>query len=138
MKKIYGISLGLLCAATGLLGCQSTNSEAAADSQEILLAGTYNGVLPCASCSGIKTSVVLSKENTFVRTQHFMDSTEHTKPYVDKGSFTVSGNDHVTLNIANENPQYQITRDSLIMLGANGEQPSGALADQYVLKKAVK
>ncbi|MCL8000655.1 copper resistance protein NlpE, partial [Brucella sp. 21LCYQ03] len=36
--------------------------------------GTYEGVLPCADCSGIKTTVVLNSNDTFRITEDYADS----------------------------------------------------------------
>ena len=55
-------------------------------------AGTYEGVLPCADCPGIKTRLTLNKNGTYVLRAEFLD-----RPIVPKtvrGKFTwhASGN----------------------------------------------
>ncbi len=132
MKKITGMCLGLVIAVLSSAGCQSTAAGSARNSLD--WSGTYRGTLPCASCSGIETKIVLTKNGAFSITEHYVDE--------EKGDFSNSGQfqwstdgNSITLLIDNENPRYKVVEGGMIMLNSDGSVPKGVLSQYYHLKK---
>ena len=98
-------------------------------------AGTYSGVLPCASCPGIETLITLHEDGTFERSLLYID--EQPVAQTDSGTFTWSDSGGaITLNAGDaEAQQYQVGENALFHLDRNGERITGDLASQYVLQK---
>lgn len=98
--------------------------------------GVYKGVLPCASCQEIKTTIILNDNNTFERTDIYVKDKEEV--FVENGDFSWDNtNNIITLNIKGEvNPQkYKVIEGKLLMLDAEGKENQGELADNYILTK---
>jgi len=96
--------------------------------------GTYDGLLPCADCEAIKTTITLTFEGAFV----------YTAEYLNKG-FTVensgeiiwseNGNNITLKDEKSFNVQLKVTENALIQLDTDGNLIEGALADHYRLNK---
>ena len=62
--------LGLCFAIVGLLaGCAANTTHTAKNS--LSWGGVYQGVLPCADCEGIKTTLVLNYDGTFSLSEEY-------------------------------------------------------------------
>lgn len=92
--------------------------------------GTYAGTLPCASCPGIETHIVLMDDGTFVKSMHYMGEGDDVK-YV-KGDFTWFEDGTI---IALDGNQYKVAENQMIMLDEDGNEVSGDMAALYVLHK---
>ena len=95
--------------------------------------GTYYGILPCASCPGIETTLELKSDQTFELKTIYQDT--NTKPIVEKGNFDWHkiGN-QVTLK-NDEDLQFKIEKDQVRFLKTDGKSVTGNLGKAYVLKK---
>lgn len=49
--------------------------------------GIYEGILPCADCEGIKTTLTLNKKGTFKLVSHYLNGKSGTSNKVQKGKF---------------------------------------------------
>jgi len=101
-------------------------------------AGTYSGVLPCASCPGIETTVTLDADGSFERRMIYID--ENPQPVVESGSFRWDeGGRSVTLALADDAPQrYQVGENVLFHLDQQGQRIEGELAGHYLLHKHIQ
>lgn len=94
------------------------------------VAGTYEGELPMADASGNKMTLVLNEDGTFVLTEAVADG--KAEPTEVKG--TVMMNEEKTL-ITVGDYKFILGEDQVTMATADGELPTGELADKYVLRK---
>ncbi|MEO6681525.1 MAG: copper resistance protein NlpE [Ginsengibacter sp.] len=96
--------------------------------------GTYVGMLPCADCEGIETTLVLNKDLTFERISLYKG--KKGGKFTDAGSFSFDSTGNVvTLIIEEENPSYKVKEGKIVLLNQSGEENTGELAEFYVLKK---
>lgn len=95
-------------------------------------AGYYFGVLPCASCPGIKTSITLNEDSTFERTTEYMGEKD-AETEIEKGTFQWA--EDGTIITIKEN-KYLVGEGTLTSLDADGKVITGELAENYVLKKS--
>ncbi len=100
--------------------------------------GVYNGFVPCEDCTGIKTSLALNSNNTYLLIRQYVGKSE--REIVEKGKFT-TGNNNTTLvltprnNLEATNHYYLVGDNSLTQLDNNGNAITGKKADKYVLRK---
>jgi copper homeostasis protein (lipoprotein) len=123
-------------------GCQknttiSTPALPTGDTSELSLdwEGTYSGVLPCADCEGIATTIRLSPDRTYRMTTVYRGKRE--EPFVKEGTFAwnVQGN-KITLSGMEHGPsQYLVGENILFQLDLEGNRISGSLAENYMLRK---
>ncbi len=99
--------------------------------------GVYTGVLPCADCEGIQTSVTLHPDGRFERRTLYLgkpgaaSNDEGTFAWDDKGGV-------VTLSAPEAAARmYQVGENRLFHLDINGSRITGDLANRYVLEKLV-
>ncbi len=95
--------------------------------------GTYEAVVPCADCPGIKTSLTLNKDNTFHITEEYIDRKSKNE---DKGTLEWDKTGSiVTLKGKSANYKYKVGENHLTQLDLNGKEITGPNKDLYVFKK---
>ena len=94
-------------------------------------AGSYEGVLPCASCEGIQTLITLQADNRFVQETVYLGKDEKIFKLIGKAVWDEKGQ-KITLE---DGTQYLVGENQLIMLDTEGQRITGDLAANYVLKK---
>jgi copper homeostasis protein (lipoprotein) len=99
--------------------------------------GVYTGVLPCADCAGIRTSLTLQQDGRFTRRATYLGKSA--APHTDEGSFAWDDDGRlVTLKSADGPEQmYQVGEDQLFHLDMEGNRITGDLAGSYVLEKLI-
>ncbi|MEL4307785.1 copper resistance protein NlpE N-terminal domain-containing protein [Joostella sp. CR20] len=141
------VSMSMLFTALTAVGCNdntkkentdtTTSEEKVVDmhTSEISLdyAGTYQGVLPCADCEGIKTSIELKNDNTFTSSMSYLGKESKTEKQTGTYSWNEDGN-KITLN-NDANLQFAVGESRLTKLDNSGAVIEGTLADKYILKK---
>ena len=87
--------------------------------------GTYTGVFPAADCPGIDMRLTLKKDGTYSLHSEFDE----------KGAYKVKGN-LLTLTPMDGQPEYyKVEENQVRKLDADKQPVTGALAENYVLKK---
>lgn len=95
--------------------------------------GTYEAVVPCADCPGIKTSLTLNNDKTFSITEEYINRNSKNQ---DKGSFTWDTTGSIiTLKGKTANYKYKVGENILIQLDMDGKEIDGPNKDLYVFKK---
>jgi heat shock protein HslJ/uncharacterized lipoprotein NlpE involved in copper resistance len=136
----------VLIAGLVMLAACGSNDEPAADvivdeahnsRNSLDWSGIYTGVLPCADCEGIHTSVTLQADGSFSRRVTYLGKAG--VPVTEEGAFAWDdGGGVVTLTVADgANPMYQVGEGRLFHLDMNGGRITGDLADRYILEKLV-
>jgi len=97
--------------------------------------GIYKGILPCADCEGIETTLELKKDLTFIIKETYLGIPKEST-FKEQGTFTWNENGTtITLNDENRFMSYWVGEDTLTMLDLNGNKITGDLADMYILRK---
>jgi len=98
--------------------------------------GVYYGFTPCDDCKGVKTTLALNKNNSYILITQYVGKSE--REIVEKGKFTL-GNENNTIVLTPRNSsttrQYLVDENMLIQLDDNGNRISGKLADRYILRR---
>ncbi|MDR1056347.1 MAG: copper resistance protein NlpE [Prevotellaceae bacterium] len=145
MKKIY---LFVLVAGLMLAGCKSSNKtkdEASTETKKEAVSnmhnarnsldykGIYKGVLPCADCSGIETTLTLN-DNDYIMVMKYLSKEEYV--YTEKGTYKWKNGNTIILQGDDDGPtQYIVGENMLKQLDQDGNVITGPLADLYILKK---
>lgn len=98
--------------------------------------GIYYGFLPCDDCIGLKTSLALNKNNSYILITQYVGRSP--RDFVEKGKFTWSDNhDSIVLTPRNGGAvhYYQIGENQLIQLDAKGQRIAGKEAERYILRR---
>ncbi|MDC8101346.1 copper resistance protein NlpE [Chryseobacterium rhizosphaerae] len=95
--------------------------------------GTYEAVVPCADCPGIKTSLTLNNDKTFSIGEEYLDRNSKNQ---DKGSFEWDTTGSIiTLKGKTANYKYKVGENILIQLDMDGKEIDGPNKDLYIFKK---
>jgi len=95
--------------------------------------GTYKGVLPCADCEGIETTITIDREGNFVKTWVYLGKDNDTVHTVE-GNFTWNdAGSTITLVGVEEPNQFFVGENVLFHLDMDGNRVQGELADLYQL-----
>lgn len=98
--------------------------------------GIYKGLMPCADCEGIETTLELVNETNYTLKTVYLGKKMPAK-FNSEGTYSwnEAGNT-ITLSNSKDAPnQYFVAENALIQLDVNGKQIKGDLADRYRLKK---
>ena len=97
--------------------------------------GTYTGVLPCADCEGISTTLTLNADETYHLIRVYMGREDGEFHHRGTFSWNDEGNT-VRLNDYDSGPGlYFVAENRLIHLDADGNRITGDLAGRYILQK---
>ncbi len=98
-------------------------------------AGVYKGVLPCADCEGIETSLTLKMDNSYQLSTTYLG--KDATPFKQQGSFQWDAKGSVIrlLNQKDGPALYKVVENQLIQLDMEGQLITGDLADNYKLNK---
>lgn len=98
-------------------------------------AGTYEGILPCADCPGIETTLILNNEETYQIEQVYQERAVKNEE-AGRFEWDATGG-KITLYNAEDQAffTFQIGEGNLFLLDENGERIKGELEDSYTLQK---
>ena len=110
------------------------SSDNASNEKTEDIGGVYAGLLPCADCPGIETTLTINPDNSFEISQVYID--RDSVPFISSGKITKGDKDNIWVfkNRYNET-FYQFEDSVLIMLNKDKERIKGLLEEHYILKK---
>ena len=101
------------------------------------LSGLYLGFFPCADCQGIRTTLALNKNNTYVIISLYVGKSD--REFVEKGKFALAETrDRIVLTPrkgSTTTQEYLIDDDMLIKLDEDGNRITSDSADRYILRR---
>ncbi|MFO7831330.1 MAG: copper resistance protein NlpE N-terminal domain-containing protein [Desulfuromonadaceae bacterium] len=99
--------------------------------------GTYAGTLPCADCSGIRTTLTLSPAHTYVRKSTYLGVESSDAEHMHQGVFEwdSDGRTIELLNLSGGRNLFQVGENRLFALDQSGERVTGDLASAYMLER---
>jgi len=97
--------------------------------------GMYNGSTPCADCVGVKTTLALNKNNTYILLTQYLGKSE--REYVEKGKivWTDPHNLQLTSKDGKVSHRYLLGDNSLTQLDEQGNRITGKQAERYILRR---
>jgi heat shock protein HslJ len=95
--------------------------------------GTYQGILPCADCEGIKTQLVLKEDLSYNLITSYLGKEENI--FETKGTFTWDKNGSNIMLDNSEKQVYKVGENKLFLLDKSGNRIEGNLAKNYTLEK---
>jgi uncharacterized lipoprotein NlpE involved in copper resistance len=98
--------------------------------------GVYYGFTPCDDCKGVKTSLALNSNNSYILMTQFVGKSE--REFVEKGKFAWSDESNMiflTPRNSTITKKYFVGENMLVQLDENGNRISGKLADRYILRR---
>lgn len=97
--------------------------------------GAYSGVLPCADCEGIDTTINLHMDGTFERAVRYLGKESATRTDTGTFSWDATGT-RISLNSdTQEVMNIQVGENRLFHLDQDGRRIEGALSAHYILHK---
>lgn len=97
--------------------------------------GTYSGLIPCADCDGIQTSVTLQTDGKYTRTTTYMGKEVEGTTYNGTFEWNASGAIITLIENGERIQEYKVGENVLFHLDREGNRIEGDLADNYRLLK---
>jgi uncharacterized lipoprotein NlpE involved in copper resistance len=139
MKKMFLVFVAAF-SLLGLGACGSTGKaiDTAHNSRNsVNWAGVYRGVIPAADGPGINVEIILDNDGTYSISYQYIDRGDDV--FTEAGTFQWNdAGSAIVLDAKDMPPHYQVGENILIQLDMAGEKITGALADNYILKKALE
>lgn len=112
----------------------NTNTDTHNSQNSLDWNGVYVGTLPCADCEGIRTTIKLSKDMSYLLETKYQGKSENI--FKSNGSFSWDKTgSNIIVNAEGEKPKYKVGENMLTMLDKEGKLIAGNLAKNYVLTK---
>lgn len=124
MVKTAILSVAAACTLFALIGCNNrTEVEALQPTQTAELKPmqqSWRGVLPCADCEGIETSLFLEKDGTWVMNERYQGVREEPSSFASYGTWARTADKLVLTDSKGEKSYYRAKGDALEMLDREG------------------
>lgn len=145
MKGIYFLLTIMLMA---VFGCNEYRKRMGADGGDSIAVevqtgiaprtdfyGTYTGTLPCADCSGVRTTLTIHDDTTYDLRSEYLG--KENGVFEENGIYRVVGVDVIELITpsTSDRTYYKILNGSIVLSDSTGMISRDELADYYVLKK---
>jgi copper homeostasis protein (lipoprotein) len=100
--------------------------------------GIYRGVMPCADCGGIRTTIELNKDMTYTIKFKYIGKPDSVTERTGNFEWIDKGNTIILRDPQNSNRtiSYHVGEDLLQLIDANGNAVKGKTPDSYTLSKA--
>ncbi len=140
MKCKFILAVSFL--ALALVSCGNSQKQAetqvAATGQQTAVAdycGTYQGVLPCADCEGIKTTLVIRNDCTYDLKSEYLGKDEGV--FETSGVYNMKQSDLIELVTPSSGAKtyYKISKNTLLRTDSIGQNYLGDTAEYYKLTK---
>lgn len=97
--------------------------------------GIYNGFTPCDDCKGVKTTLALNANNSYILITQYVGKSP--RDITEKGKFVFSNQNTIILTPRDSEMtrHYFVDENKLVELDKNGVHYSGKDADRYVLRR---
>lgn len=112
------------------VGCSVNSPKISKQDSQIY--GTYQAILPCASCEGIDQTLTLKDNGSYVLQSIYLG--EKDGKFVEKGTYIIENQTITTTNEYKEKNYYMIKDSNLILLDSDKQEASGPLKDLYIFK----
>ncbi|CAM3356592.1 MULTISPECIES: envelope stress response activation lipoprotein NlpE [Yersinia] len=134
MRKL-SITLLLAAGALSLLGCKNLYQPKQQPLQPMLQ--SYQGVLPCADCSGLDTSLFLDADGTFVLQETYRDTRDGDRTFSEQGTWARTADKLVLTSAKGEKRYFHPVGKNLEMLDQNGQRIKSSLNYQLTASEAL-
>lgn len=118
MKKIM-IAMGLSLSLLSLFGCH--NKIFAQEQPFEAMQQSYKGVLPCADCGGIETSLFLQQDGTYILSEVYKVKAKDNQYFAQYGRWARTADKLVLTEADGEKRYFRPAGDNLEMLDIHGE-----------------
>ncbi|MEY2667093.1 MAG: hypothetical protein RLZZ384_1264 [Pseudomonadota bacterium] len=110
-------------------------SDAHHEQQTLDWPGIYNGFTPCDDCKGVKTTLALNANNSYILITQYVGKSP--RDITEKGKFVFSNQNTIILTPRDSEMtrHYFVDENKLVELDKNGVHYSGKDADRYVLRR---
>lgn len=99
--------------------------------------GLYEGLLPCADCEGIKTTLQINKPGNYWLKTSYIGKESNQFEMSGKFKWINNGREIELLGVTNGSNKFLVGENQLIQLDMKGERIIGDLADHYILKRKI-
>jgi len=137
-RALFFCLLSASIVASSPVLAETTDSDAHHGHEQRDWPGIYNGFLPCDDCIGLKMTLALNKNGSYVLiTQNVGKSP---RDFVEKGKYAWDEKSSTLVLTPrkgkNKTPHhYAVENDNLIQLDGNGNRYTGKLAERYILRR---
>ncbi len=149
MKRLLIISLIAAIGLFTVLGCKSPQKQQAGNDDPAAAIipdhhtsrtsldwqGTYSGMLPCADCEGIRTTLILLDDHTYVLKSFYIGMSGQED--IQRGKFTWNdAGSAISLSENGEDAvQLLVGENRLFVLDREGNRITGDMAELYILSR---
>lgn len=133
MKKM-ALGLLLVFVTAGLMGCHTPKPVREEALQP--MAQSYRGVLPCADCAGIDTSLFLAENGTFILQHYYQTDRPGNRVFATYGKWARTADKLVLTDVQGEKSYFRPLNNGLEMLDRDGAPMVSSNAYRLTATKA--
>ncbi|ANE53491.1 hypothetical protein SY85_13920 [Flavisolibacter tropicus] len=118
------------------LSCKSPSKMPDTSKTSLDWQGSYSGIVPCADCEGIATTIVLNADKSYALSTHYLGKDQTVNNANGTFSWNKEGNTIMLNGMKNGPLYYKVVENQLIQLDQQGKTITGPNANRYILAKS--
>ncbi len=138
-KKLLKTAIGAMVIAFAIAACQTKKAASNEDADpahnsmnSVDWTGTYQGTLPCADCPGIRYTITLNDDDTYLLKTRYLEKSDSV--FTESGTFAWDQTGG-KITLADRGEKFQVGENQLFHLDMEGNRITGNLAEHYVLAR---
>lgn len=94
--------------------------------------GEFTTTLPCGDCAGIRSTIILNADGTFIQTDTYLKEKEY--KFIKRGKLIINKNLITTVSKDGEISKFKLKGSNLLRLNDDGSEVSATFKDYYIYK----
>ena len=130
------VATAIITSMSGCTGSQKRTTQQEKESATMATTtGTYEGTLPCADCSGIRTTLKINSDTTYELRSEYLGRKDGV--FEESGIYNIVGENIIELVTpsSGEKTFYKILDGSVALSDSLGTLNGSELAEHYILKR---
>ncbi|CAM3829696.1 copper homeostasis/adhesion lipoprotein NlpE [Xenorhabdus thuongxuanensis] len=120
-KILFALLVSGVFATAGCQNTSITQENAVSQEKSQPTENVFSGVVPCADCAGIETTLQLAKDGTYILGQTYLEAKHEENTFFETGHWVINGK-KIVLSDQDGKKSYYLTKgENLTMLDINGD-----------------
>ncbi|AFJ48232.1 copper homeostasis protein CutF precursor [Shimwellia blattae DSM 4481 = NBRC 105725] len=125
------LMIALLAGGVGLIGCNNRAEtlplKPVQEQGMQAMQQSWRGIIPCADCAGIETSLFLAKDGTWVMNEYYQGARGKTSAFASYGRWARTADRLTLTDTRGKKSYFRVTGEQLEMLDSTGNRIDSAL-----------
>ncbi|MDC9594946.1 envelope stress response activation lipoprotein NlpE [Xenorhabdus sp. IM139775] len=120
-KILFTLLVAGVFTATGCQNTSPTQNNPVFQEQLLSSENVFSGVVPCADCAGIETTLQLAQDGTYILGRTYLEAKSEENTFFETGHWVIKGKKIVLSQQDGKKSYFLMKGENVVMLDINGE-----------------